>query len=365
MCMHFCNHDFAKWALDTAHMTRIEKSIYLDMRTLVLTEKGLTSDLEMLYRHLNVKTDEEIQAVTFLLRDKFKLDKRSNTYKHKDWEQELKNYKHSKRKKETKKDGTRDGQGDGKETVQGDSEETDKEKARKAKYRNKVNAIKSFLRSKDVDIKGITSVPTLRKLAEDNGYIEDEETEKTNAKDEQGDGTETAEDGANSSHNKEFNNSEFSNLDNKKNKTKKSDQANVLVNFWNERANQSVKLETWETKINARLKTFSVTEIEKAMLFVINHWWYQEKGEVLIKNVVSSNTKLETLIAKANQPLQPQTTGNQNYANNQPINNPSYSQPQQPKKSSADEYAENLARQLAEQYPNEFGNQQIRDCEHV
>ncbi len=52
-----------------------------------------------------------------------------------------------------------------------------------------------------------------------------------------------------------------------------------------------------------------------------------------------------------------QNTGNQNtglnHANNQPANNPAN---EQPKKSSADIYAENLARDLAQQYPDEFAN---------
>lgn len=47
-----------------------------------------------------------------------------------------------------------------------------------------------------------------------------------------------------------------------------------------------------------------------------------------------------------------QSTGN-NHAINQPANNPAN---EQPKKSSADIYAENLARDLAQQYPDEFAN---------
>ncbi len=64
------------------------------MRKAYLTGKGLTADLELLYRHLKIVTDDEKQAVTFLLKDKFTLDKRSNSFKHKSWDKILKDYKH-------------------------------------------------------------------------------------------------------------------------------------------------------------------------------------------------------------------------------------------------------------------------------
>ncbi len=242
MCMHFCNHDFAKWELDTKYMTRIEKSIYLDMRTLVLTEKGITSDLEMLYRHLNVKTDEEIEAVTFLLRDKFKLDKRSNTYKHKDWEQELKNYKHSKRKKSnarvTERNGQSNATSNADDNANSNESNADSNAQRQAKLRQERKQLKAFLSSKDVDIKGINSVVKLRALAKDNGYDNEKnitDNAESNATSNADDNAQVTENNAtNSSHNKEFNNSEFSNLkSNKKEKNKKEKVINFsFEEFW-------------------------------------------------------------------------------------------------------------------------------------
>ncbi len=321
MSMHYCSHDFARWALDTQHMNRIEKSIYLDMRTLVFTGKGIIADLPMLYRHLNAHSNEEKEAVTFLLRDKFKLDKRSNTYKHKEWEQELKNYKYAKRKNSN---ANSNANSNGQSNANSNESNGASNAERQAKLRNEKKQIKAFLSSKNVDIKGVTSIVKLRELAESNGYSNEKSVTDNAESNATSNGQSNADDNGNNatnpSHNLESKNLESKNL-NKKNKTKKND-AIALIDFWNERAGQSVTYKTWKSNIEARLKNFEASEIEKAMLFVINNPWYRENNQVSINNVISSDKRLEDKIQKANQPLYPQQTGNQN-ANSQSYSNAS------------------------------------------
>ena len=92
--MHRILHHFGDWELETRHMSRLERSIYFDMRTAYLTGGvGLPADLELLERRLMCNESNEKEALRFLLRDKFKLDKKSNQYKHIEWNQILRGYK--------------------------------------------------------------------------------------------------------------------------------------------------------------------------------------------------------------------------------------------------------------------------------
>ncbi|WP_323842923.1 DUF1376 domain-containing protein [Moraxella sp. Pampa] len=92
--MHKVMHHFGDWELDTAHMTRTEKSIYFDMRTLYLKEgRPLTDNLPLLERLLCCHNDEEKTALAFLLSHKFRHDKKRQAYRHSDWDTQIKNYK--------------------------------------------------------------------------------------------------------------------------------------------------------------------------------------------------------------------------------------------------------------------------------
>jgi len=92
--MHYVSHNFGDWELETRHMTRIERDIYLDMRTNYLKDgKPFTSDVDLLAHRLSCNSDSERKALEIILKDKFKLDKRTKSYKHTIWETVLKNYK--------------------------------------------------------------------------------------------------------------------------------------------------------------------------------------------------------------------------------------------------------------------------------
>lgn len=93
--MHAVLHNFGDWEIETRHMSRIEKSIYFDMRTIYLkTGNRLKGDVNYLYRLFSCASDEEKAALDFVLSDKFTLDKKTNTYKQREWDTILKNYKY-------------------------------------------------------------------------------------------------------------------------------------------------------------------------------------------------------------------------------------------------------------------------------
>ena len=56
--MHYVNHNFGEWEIDTCHMSPIQKVIYLQMRTEYLKKgKSLTSDVELLAHRLACHSD--------------------------------------------------------------------------------------------------------------------------------------------------------------------------------------------------------------------------------------------------------------------------------------------------------------------
>jgi len=91
--MHFVNHNFTDHDFETKHFNRIEKTIYLDLRSLYLSEEKPIdgSDMELLQRRLSVISEEEQQALAFVLKDKFK--KAGKYYKRAAWDKILKDYK--------------------------------------------------------------------------------------------------------------------------------------------------------------------------------------------------------------------------------------------------------------------------------
>lgn len=91
--MHFVNHNFTDIDFETKHMSRIEKTIYFDLRSLYLSEEKPIdgSDMELLQRRLNVKDEDEKAALAFVLKDKFK--KAGKYYKRAAWDKILKDYK--------------------------------------------------------------------------------------------------------------------------------------------------------------------------------------------------------------------------------------------------------------------------------
>ncbi len=91
--MHFVNHNFTDHDFETKHLNRIEKTIYLDLRSIYLsTEKPIDgSDMDLLQRRLSVTDDAEKQALAFVLKDKF--TKAGKLFKHPVWDKIIKDYK--------------------------------------------------------------------------------------------------------------------------------------------------------------------------------------------------------------------------------------------------------------------------------
>lgn len=91
--MHFVNHNFTDIDFETKHMSRIEKTIYFDLRSLYLSEESPIdgSDMDLLQRRLSVIDDAEKQALAFVLKDKF--DKVGKLFKRPAWDKIIKDYK--------------------------------------------------------------------------------------------------------------------------------------------------------------------------------------------------------------------------------------------------------------------------------
>ncbi len=97
--MHFVNHNFTDIDFETKHMSRVEKTIYFDLRSIYLSsEKPIDgSDMPLLERRLSIVDEDEKQALAFVLKDKF--NKTGKYYKRAAWDKVLKNYKHANRNK--------------------------------------------------------------------------------------------------------------------------------------------------------------------------------------------------------------------------------------------------------------------------
>ena len=161
--MHYVNHNFGDWELETRHMTRIEKSIYLDMRTNYLKDgKPFTSDVDLLAHRLSCNSDDERKALQIILKDKFKLDKRTKSYKHTAWETTLKNYR-----ARNWENSTNDTTGSSDVTTD-DSNTTSNtpltDAQRKAKSRDAEKIMRQQLSDIGVDSTGTKGMTKLRKL---------------------------------------------------------------------------------------------------------------------------------------------------------------------------------------------------------
>ncbi|MGP5174377.1 DUF1376 domain-containing protein [Psychrobacter immobilis] len=161
--MHYVTHNFGEWELETRHMERIGKSIYLDMRANYLKDgKPFTSDVDLLAHRLSCNSDEERKTLEMILKDKFKLDKRTKTYKHTTWETILKNYR------------ARNWQNSTSNTKSSDNVTTDNNDTtsntpltaaqRKAKSRSNEKELRRQLSSVGVEHKGVKGMSKLKKL---------------------------------------------------------------------------------------------------------------------------------------------------------------------------------------------------------
>ena len=95
MIIHYINHNFTDWDSQTKHMSRIEKSIFLDLRTMYFGNASKSNgsidsnDFDLLCYRLSCKTEEEINALKLLLKDQFK--KVGKFYRNAEWDQQIKN----------------------------------------------------------------------------------------------------------------------------------------------------------------------------------------------------------------------------------------------------------------------------------
>lgn len=98
--MHFYCYHFKDFNNDTRHLTHIERSLYRDLMDLYYeTEKPIPDNKEWLYRKLLCRSDEEKQALDFVLEEFFTIKKlkgdQEPCYHHNRIDREIKAYHHS------------------------------------------------------------------------------------------------------------------------------------------------------------------------------------------------------------------------------------------------------------------------------
>ena len=91
--IHFITHNFGDWDSDTKHMTRNQRAIYLDLRTLYFSTAqkssgSLTMDFDLLCFKMGCRTDSDCTDLKWLLKDKFKIINKK--YRHSGWDEEIK-----------------------------------------------------------------------------------------------------------------------------------------------------------------------------------------------------------------------------------------------------------------------------------
>lgn len=93
MLIHYIQHNFTDWDSQTKHMSRIEKSIFLDLRTMYFGNASKSNgsidsnDFDLLCYRLSCKTEEEISSLNRLLKYQFK--KIGNFYVNDEWDQQI------------------------------------------------------------------------------------------------------------------------------------------------------------------------------------------------------------------------------------------------------------------------------------
>ena len=92
--IHFITHNFGDWDSDTKHMTRNQRAIYLDLRTLYFSTAqkssgSLTMDFDLLCFKMGCRTDSDCTDLKWLLKDKFKIINKK--YRHATWDEQIKN----------------------------------------------------------------------------------------------------------------------------------------------------------------------------------------------------------------------------------------------------------------------------------
>lgn len=97
--MHSVFHNLTDWNNETNYMSRTEKTVFFDLYSMyLLSEQPIDGgDIALLERRLSCRSEDEKQALAFVLKDKFK--KAGKYYKRAAWDKILKDYKWGKRTK--------------------------------------------------------------------------------------------------------------------------------------------------------------------------------------------------------------------------------------------------------------------------
>lgn len=185
--MHSVFHNLTDWDNETKYMSRTEKTVFLDLYSMyLLSEKPIDGgDIALLERRLSCHSEDEKQALAFVLKDKFK--KTGKYYKRAAWDKILKDYKWGKRTKGNTvgNDIGNAGNESGNEGGNAGNHDSNvlSNAERVAKHKKERKAIIADLTNTGIVFDKKSSIANLRTLHEKHVVIEGNETgNQTNAK---------------------------------------------------------------------------------------------------------------------------------------------------------------------------------------
>ncbi len=282
MIIHYIQHNFADWSRQTAHMSNLEVGIFTKLRSMYFTNatkangKIDANDFEGLCYLLSCKTEEEISSLNRLLKYQFK--KVGNTYRHADWDQQIKNldwwYQNQGNKSSN---GSNGGNAQGNELSNGGNETgnamSNAERQAKAKQERKniLNALSSIGVNPDKN----APIATLRALFADNfgnGDIAKVVTEISEQVTPQGNtGNETGNEAGNegSAEIPANNHKPITNNHKQNNKNKYVSEASEVFEFWKsvfEKSDSTIFSDKRKSKVIKRLEDgYTVEQIKQAI----------------------------------------------------------------------------------------------------
>lgn len=114
--IYYITHNFSDFDSETKHMTRNQRAIYLDLRTLYFTTAdknngSIDDDFDMLCYRLSCHSDDDKVDLRKVLTDKFKMI--GKRYRHSDWDAQIKNIRATMGLTDTKKSNAKGSHGNG------------------------------------------------------------------------------------------------------------------------------------------------------------------------------------------------------------------------------------------------------------
>lgn len=267
--LHFTNHDFDEWDGDTKGMTLVQEAIYLRLKKHYYrnsTEqhgKIDASDFDILCFHLGV-SQNEINDLNTILKAHFK--KTGNTYRHTEWDKDIKNIRWAMKK------GGNGGNETGNEQGNGSNESGNamSNAERQAKLKAERKKITQDLQNAGIEFDKNLAISSLRELHAKRITQTDNEPSNESGNKIGNGGNEVSNEQGNASNAEKLSNT--NNKDNNKDNNIKNKYANEVAEvfeFWKSifgKTEQTILTDKRKAKIIGRLKDgYTVEQIKQAI----------------------------------------------------------------------------------------------------